>query len=71
MREDIRPGAIFPDFEVPDHTGVKRKLPFLQGADPMIVMLGRGIYGPKDRQHPHGGGGGSVRGGWRRPAARA
>lgn len=53
MREDIRSGAPFPDFELPDHTGVKRKLSFLQGSDPMIVMLGRGIYCPKDRQQLH------------------
>ncbi|WP_019586606.1 redoxin domain-containing protein [Deinococcus apachensis] len=50
MREDIQPGAIFPDYELPDHTGVKRKLSFLQGRDPMILMLGRGVYCPKDRQ---------------------
>jgi peroxiredoxin len=53
MREDIRPGAPFPDYELPDHTGVVRKLSFLQGDDPMIVMLGRGIYCPKDRQQLH------------------
>jgi peroxiredoxin len=50
MREDIKVGAIFPDYELPDHTDVKRKLSFLQGNDPMILMLGRGIYCPKDRQ---------------------
>ncbi len=51
MKSDIKPGAILPDFELPDHTDVKRKLSFLQGDDPMILMLGRGIYCPKDRQH--------------------
>jgi peroxiredoxin len=50
MREDIKIGAIFPDYELPDHTNVKRKLSFLQGRDPLILMLGRGIYCPKDRQ---------------------
>lgn len=53
MREDIKVGAIFPDFELPDHTNVKRKLSLLQGNDPMILMLGRGIYCPKDRQQLH------------------
>lgn len=50
MRADIQVGATFPDYELPDHTGVKRRLSFLQGRDPMILMLGRGVYCPKDRQ---------------------
>ena len=50
MESDIKPGACLPDFELPDHTDVKRKLSLLQGNDPMILMLGRGIYCPKDRQ---------------------
>lgn len=50
MREDIKVGALFPDYELPDHTNVKRKLSHLQGIDPMVIMLGRGIYCPKDRQ---------------------
>ena len=53
MRSDIRPGATLPDFELPDHTGVKRKLSLLQGQDPMVLTLGRGIYCPKDRQQLH------------------
>lgn len=53
MREDIKAGALFPDYELPDHTNTKRKLSHLQGADPMILMLGRGIYCPKDRQQLH------------------
>jgi hypothetical protein len=36
MREDIKVGALFPDYELPDHTNVKRKLSLLQGNDPMI-----------------------------------
>jgi peroxiredoxin len=50
VRDDIRPGATLPDYELPDHTRVKRKLSLLQCDDPMIVMLQRGIYCPKDRQ---------------------
>ena len=53
MREDIKVGAKFPDYELPDHTNVKRKLSHLQGNDPMVLMLGRGIYCPKDRQQLH------------------
>ena len=50
MRADIAPGAAFPDYELPDHTDTPRRLSVLQGNDPMILMLGRGIYCPKDRQ---------------------
>ncbi|MBA3812893.1 MAG: redoxin domain-containing protein [Alphaproteobacteria bacterium] len=50
MRTDIKVGALFPDYELPDHTNTKRKLSQLQGMDPMVIMLGRGIYCPKDRQ---------------------
>ncbi len=50
MRSDIVPGGLFPDYELPDHTGVPRRLSFLQGDDPMVLMLGRGVYCPKDRQ---------------------
>ena len=53
MRDDIRPGATFPDFELPDFTGTKRKLSFLQGDDPMVLTLHRGVYCPKDRQQLH------------------
>jgi peroxiredoxin len=50
MRDDIRPGAIFPDYELPDHRTALRKLSTLQGGDPMILVLSRGAYCPKDRQ---------------------
>ncbi len=50
MKPQIQPGALFPDYELPDHVNVNRKLSYLQGDDPMILMLGRGIYCPKDRQ---------------------
>lgn len=53
MRSDIVPGARFPDFELPDHTDTPRKLSFLQGDDPMVLTLHRGIYCPKDRQQLH------------------
>ncbi|HWP63473.1 MAG TPA: redoxin domain-containing protein [Candidatus Binatia bacterium] len=50
MRSDIRPGAIFPDYEPPDQTGTRRKLSEIQGGDPMILVLARGHYCPKDRR---------------------
>ena len=50
MRPDIKPGASFPDYELPDTTGTRRKLSELQGGDPMILVLSRGHFCPKDRQ---------------------
>jgi peroxiredoxin len=50
MRPDIKPGAVFPDYELPDHGGKRRKLSELQGGDPMIVVLSRGHFCPKDRR---------------------
>ena len=32
MRPDIRPGGIFPDYALPDHTGTVRKLSDLRAA---------------------------------------
>src|SRR3984957_18151502 len=54
MRSDIVPGAPFPDYELPDHTGKHRKLSELQKGNPMIVVLGRGGFCPKDRRQHEG-----------------
>ena len=48
MRSDIVSGAVFPDYELPDHTTKRRKLSELQGQDPLVLVLGRGGYWPKD-----------------------
>jgi peroxiredoxin len=50
MRADIVPGGVFPDYELPDHESVPRKLSELQGDDPMILTLARGHYCPKEHQ---------------------
>jgi peroxiredoxin len=50
MRADIVPGATFPDYELTDHTATRRKLSELQGIDPMILILARGSFCPKDHQ---------------------
>ena len=50
MRADIKVGGTFPDYELTDHTGQRRKLSELQGDDPMILVLSRGHYCPKDRR---------------------
>jgi peroxiredoxin len=49
MRADIIPGARFPDYELTDHTRTRR-LSELQGNDPLILVLSRGHYCPKDHQ---------------------
>ncbi len=54
MRADIVPGAGFPDYELPDHSGKHRRLSELQGSDPMIVVLGRGGFCPKNRRQHEG-----------------
>jgi peroxiredoxin len=50
MRSDIVPGAIFPDYELSDHTTRHRKLSELQGQHPMVLVLSRGGFCPKDRR---------------------
>ena len=54
MRNDIVPGARFPDCELTDHTATRRKLSELQGTDHMIVVLSRGGFCPKDRRQAEG-----------------
>lgn len=51
MRLDIVPGAIFPDYSLPDHTKTERRLSDLQSDQLMILVLSRGFFCPKDRQH--------------------
>src|SRR5512142_162894 len=50
MRSDIAPGGTFPDYELPDHTKTPRRLSELQGEDPLILTLARGLYCPKEHQ---------------------
>ena len=50
MRPDINVGATFPDYELTDHARRRRKLSELQGDDPMILVLSRGHFCPKDRR---------------------
>ncbi|MRI89528.1 redoxin domain-containing protein [Aggregicoccus sp. 17bor-14] len=48
------PGAVFPDYQLSDHTAKRRHLSELQGADPMVLVLSRGSYCPKDRRQHEG-----------------
>src|ERR1700752_3597545 len=54
MRADIAVGAAFPDYELTDHTGKRRKLSDLQGPEPMILVLSRGGFCRKDRRQAEG-----------------
>jgi peroxiredoxin len=54
VRADIVSGGTFPDYELTDHTKKRRRLSELQGEDPMILVLARGHFCPKDhQQHLH------------------
>jgi len=50
MRSDIVPGACFPDYELTDHATKRCKLSGLHGQHPMVLVLSRGGYCPKDRR---------------------
>jgi peroxiredoxin len=54
MRPDIVPGAVFPDYELSDHRGQRRTLSDLQGGDPLVLVLSRGGFCPKDRRQHEG-----------------
>jgi peroxiredoxin len=54
MRADIVPGAAFPDYELADHHGKHRTLSELQGDDPLVLVLARGGFCPKDRRQHEG-----------------
>jgi hypothetical protein len=44
---------VFPGYSLPDPTGMVRTLSGLQGRDPLILLLVRGNYCPKEHhQHP-------------------
>jgi len=54
MRRDIVPGSVFPDYELSDQRGVRRTLSELQGGDPLVLVLARGGFCPKDRRQHEG-----------------
>jgi peroxiredoxin len=54
LRADIVPGAVFPDYELSDHRGRHRTLSELQGDDPLVLVLSRGGFCPKDRRQHEG-----------------
>lgn len=49
MHADLRPGGALPDIELPDHTGVLRRLTELSAGDPLLVTFYRGWWCPKEQ----------------------
>ncbi len=54
MRADIVPGAALPDYALSDHRGKRRTLSELQAGDPLVLVLSRGGYCPKERRQHEG-----------------
>jgi peroxiredoxin len=54
MRPDIVAGGVFPDYELTDHRARRRTLSELQGEDPLVLVLSRGGYCPRDRRQHEG-----------------
>jgi peroxiredoxin len=54
MRSDIVPGGVFPDYELSDHRGKHCRLSELQGDDPLVLVLSRGGFCPRDRRQHEG-----------------
>jgi peroxiredoxin len=50
MLKNLKPGDRFPDVELPDENGVRRRLSSLQGDDVLVLILGRGEHCPRERQ---------------------
>ena len=51
MSNNLVPGAVLPDFELPDENGKLWRLSELQGGDVMVLLLSRGEHCPRERQH--------------------
>jgi peroxiredoxin len=49
VRDDLTPGATFPDLELPDHAGNTRRLSELAGGDPVLLNFYRGWWCPKEQ----------------------
>jgi hypothetical protein len=43
MRPDIVSGALFSDYELSDDHGMRRTISALQGGDPLVLVLSRGL----------------------------
>jgi len=51
MRADIVAGSVFLDYELTDHRGqTSEAFPIFRDPDPMVLVLSRGGFCPKDRR---------------------
>lgn len=50
MHPDLQVGNKFPNFELPDHNGERRKLSQLVRGFPTVLVFSRGYFCPKDRR---------------------
>ena len=48
---DLSPGAVFPDLDLPDHTGRQRRLSEVAGGDPLVLLTSRGWWCPKEQRY--------------------
>jgi peroxiredoxin len=51
MSQNLEPGIVIPDFELPDENGDLHSLSALQGENAMVLHLSRGEHCPRERQH--------------------
>jgi len=49
MNLDLVQGKLLPDIELPDHTGIVRRLTELAEGDPLVVTFFRGWWCPKEQ----------------------
>jgi peroxiredoxin len=49
VRDDLRPGARFPDLSLSDSNGSNRTLQELAGGDPLLLTFYRGYWCPKEQ----------------------
>ena len=45
---------MFPDYALSDHRGMRRTISELQGGDPLVLVLSRGGFCPKERRQHEG-----------------
>lgn len=48
---NLAPGHVFPDLDLPDHTGRDRRLLEIAGGDPVALLFSRGWWCPKEQRH--------------------
>ncbi len=47
----LKPGEVFPDLDLPDHTGRARWLSEVVAGDPVVLLFSRGWWCPKEQRH--------------------